>query len=188
MSLEGLFVIKILFYIFAILFNFSAYALAQEDISEVCHQQLDFMKKPFDLNDILHEVYAKFNGKDERGEKLKFRAQEIIVEDDVIIFKEPRLNKKVIQDQESICSKSVKIFLGMEVCQEIIGKSIADDLCMQLGHHSAEKALIEKVSSTSEGLAYRKNKQEWSILRFHSFLAPAIYYTRVKELRCKIKK
>ena len=143
------------------------------------HHEQDESK--FDLPNTL-----SFNQLSSRRFPLEFSANITQTHSTFISFKDPRINDYVISSEASYCGEYKTNFLGYDICQRIVAFNISDELCQQIGLNSSKANTIERVRSTSEAITYKygRDSKEWSILRLGSFLAPPIYFRRLKTLEC----
>lgn len=176
----------------SLLMSFSVFADYEQDVEDLCKRSGEIFNAPFGLNEILYKLYVRFDQKDERGRKLKFTAENISIEDNEIVFDDPRINGRVIKDNETWCSQTKKNILGYEVCQEISSKDVSHSLCRQLGHEDAVikegEATVGKTWSMREAFNFMFADGQWNEIRLGSMLAPSITYTKLNKLRCRLKK
>ena len=178
---------RLLFLLFLVL---SSLSHAEDVDGSQCRGHEDFLKEPITVDGLLENLFTQFEALDRYGKKIKFHAESIKLENNEIIFENPRLNKRVISYQYSICKRSKKNFFGYEICQELEAVEVADKLCRELGLSGASEAQKntggEVVTNTNEPFSYQYQEGKWESLKLWSALAPRIRHTRLKTLRCRL--
>lgn len=158
----------------------------EESVGNVCKLPQEFLKEPITPENLLINLFVRFNHDNKKGKKMKFTAKPVALAGGVITFDDPRLDGVVINDKLSKCKTLKKNIFGYEVCQEMEVYSIADNFCKQLGLEGAVgEGTREVVRSTKESYNYTYSEGKWDKLRLHSMLAPPIKFSRLKSVSCK---